>query len=133
MRPLGPARAVLNLLDPPHVLVLSERILDEVRRVLIYDRLQKQAPLTPEQIEKFVTALAQQADLVLLQEPIPQASPDPDDDVVLATAVQGKSGVVCTRDHHLLNENVKSYAALHGIRILTDLEVIAELRPPPAG
>ena len=54
---------------------------------------------------------------------------DPDDDLVLAPAVQGRANVVCTWDRDLRqNANVQSYCALHGIRVLKDSELLAELR-----
>ena len=129
VRPAGPARAVLeSILEPPHVLVLSEWVLDEVRRVLSYDRLQKQTRMTREQIDAFVTTLSQAAAFVILHEPMPKLTRDPDDDFVLATAIQGKADAICSRDHHLHHADVTSYGAMHSLRVLTDTELLAELR-----
>ena len=116
------------MLQPPHLLVLSQWILDEVRRVLSYDRLQKQSRLTSEQIETFVSILFQGSDIVVLEEPVPKLTNDADDDFVLATVVQGKAHVVCSRDHHLTHPDVSSYCAMHSLRVLSDTELLAQMR-----
>jgi predicted nucleic acid-binding protein len=53
---------------------------------------------------------------------------DPDDDPIVAAAIAGKVDVLCTRDRHLRRPDVESYCAKHGIRILTDVELLGELR-----
>jgi hypothetical protein len=129
VRPAGPARAALEqFLQPPHVLVLSQWILDEVRRVLSYHRLQKQARLTAEQIEVFVSMLSQASDTVVLEEPVPKLTNDADDDFVLATAVQGKADVLCSRDRHLRHADVSAYCEMHSLRVLTDTEFLTQMR-----
>lgn len=135
VRPRGPARAVfLAALTPPHQLVLSEPMLIELTRVLRYERVRRQAQLTDEEIDAFLSNLREVAEVVQLPDVIPQLATDPDDDLVVATAVAGKCDALCTRDRHLQHRVVQAYCATFGIRVLTDLELMAEWRaglPPP--
>jgi putative PIN family toxin of toxin-antitoxin system len=129
VRPLGPARAVfIAALTPPHRLVLSEPMLVELARVLRYERVRIQANLNEEEIDSFVTNLRDVAELVELPAEIPHIAADPDDDLVVATAVAGKCDVLCTRDRHLRHRVVQAYCATFGIRILTDAELMPEFR-----
>lgn len=64
-RAAGSGRALLEALSASeHVLVLSPFILSEVERVLNYPRMQAIWPLTPEEINVFVTELSTLAEVV---------------------------------------------------------------------
>lgn len=129
VRPLGPARAVfLTALAPAHRLILSEPMLSELARVLRYERVRSQAKLTEEVIDSFITELRDAAEAVELPAELPRVAADPDDDLVVATAVAGKCDVLCTRDRHLRHRVVQAYCATFGIRVLTDVELMAEFR-----
>jgi putative PIN family toxin of toxin-antitoxin system len=129
VRPLGPARAVfIAALTPPHRLIVSEPMLVELARVLRYERVRSQAKLTDEEIDSFIADLRDAAEVVQLPAEIPHVATDPDDDLVLATAVAGKCHVLCTRDRHLRHRVVQAYCATFGIRVLTDAELMTEFR-----
>lgn len=53
---------------------------------------------------------------------------DPTDDMVLLTATGGRADVLGTNNKHLFAPDVQRFAAAHGVRILGDVELIAELR-----
>jgi predicted nucleic acid-binding protein len=54
---------------------------------------------------------------------------DPDDDAVLYTAADGRADVLCTRNvRHFASSEVKSFCADRSIRVMTDLEILSELR-----
>lgn len=94
VRPGGPARAVfIELISDPHVLVVSEQIITEVARVLRYERVRIQAKLTEEQIDAFVTELRELAEMVTVPNEPPSIVSDPDDNLVVATAVTGQANV----------------------------------------
>ncbi len=127
--PSGPAGAVVDQMTvPPHVLVLSSFILDEVRRVLDYPRLRKLVPLTDDEIYEYVVLVRALAEVVE-PETVPAICRDPMDDAVIATAVVGMADVLCTFDKDLHDPLVKAYLATFGIRVLTDAELLRELRP----
>ncbi len=126
----GPARRLfLRLLDPPHSIIASNFLLDELRRVLNYPRVQQVHCLAPQDVERYVCDLEAIAQVVNVTGPLPfQVRHDPDDDPIVAAAVFGRADVLCTLDQHLRRPDVFSYCAQFNIRILTDLELLAELR-----
>jgi putative PIN family toxin of toxin-antitoxin system len=126
----GPARAVfLRLLEPPHSLIASKHLLDELRRVLNYPRVRKVHGLSMERIEQHLADVAASAETVDLPVTLASIVPhDPDDDPIVATAVYGRADVLCTRDRHLHRPKVVEYCQQFEIRILTDTGLLDELR-----
>jgi hypothetical protein len=69
----------------------------------------------------------------------PLVPSDPADDPVLYSAADGKADILCTRNiRHFGEAEVRSFCAAHGIRILTDLDILRDLLdsgrirvPPP--
>ena len=55
-------------------------------------------------------------------------SADPDDDWVIATAVQPGSQVICTLDRHLRTPTVINYCEQRGIEVLSDTELLQRLK-----
>ena len=128
-RARGPARQVfLRLLDPQHTIIASEFLLDELRRVLDYPRVQSVHGLTPAETEEYVRNVAAAAKVIYVPASLPfQVPHDPDDDPIIAAAVYGRIDVLCTRDRHLSRPEVAVYCSQFNIRILTDVELLAEL------
>jgi putative PIN family toxin of toxin-antitoxin system len=126
----GPARAVfLRLLEPPHSLIASKHLLDELRRVLNYPRVRKAHGLSLEKIEQHLADVAASAELADLPKMLTPSVPhDPDDDPIVATAVYGRADVLCTRDRHLHRPEVVEYCQQFDIRVVTDTELLDELR-----
>ena len=119
---------LITVVSGPHVLVLSEAILTEVRRVLTYPRVQMRWPLSSEAIECYTTLLRETSSLADLPEIFPAVVSDPDDDLVLQTAIAGKADVLCSRDAAFQSETVHRICATHGIRIVDDIVLLQELR-----
>jgi putative PIN family toxin of toxin-antitoxin system len=131
--PRGPALRLLDVILGTHTLVLSRFILDEVERVLLYRRMQARYQITVNEAARFTRNLADAAHMV---EPVivrPVVLSDPADDTVLYTAADGKADVLCTRNlRHFAPANVQQFCAVHGIRVMTDLEVLRDLLGPGA-
>jgi putative PIN family toxin of toxin-antitoxin system len=126
--PGGPALRVLDLVLDTHTLVLSRFILDEVERVLLYPRIQSRYQITLEEATRFTDSLAAASHLVepTIIEPVVRS--DPDDDAVLYTAADGRAEILCTRNsRHFSSVAVKTFCERHGIRVMTDLEILQEL------
>ncbi len=117
----------------PHVLVMSPAILADVHRVLHYPRIQRRYGIADEDIDDFIQAVLAVADVVLKPTIVAVIAADPDDDVVVATAVDGKAEVLATLDQHFSDPAVQAYCAAHGIRVMSDIELLQLLRAPPAG
>ena len=91
----APGNLVRAWLDPRFELVTSEEQIDELRRVLGYERLQPY--IHPEQARDFVENLEVLA-IVATDLPTLEVSPDPDDNMILATAVAGDADAVVSGD-----------------------------------
>src|SRR5437762_1447276 len=95
LHPQGLARSIVNLsIQSPHVLVLSPQLLDDVRRVLHYDHIQKRYAISDADIDDFADFIQGAAELVIQPSLVPVVTADPDDDIVIATAVDGKADVI---------------------------------------
>jgi uncharacterized protein len=126
----GPARELLELVaEPPHLLVTSPPLLDELARALGYPRLRAIHGLDDAGIARYVSAVEAAAMVVPLTAPtITAIQDDPDDNAVVATAIAGQAEVICTRDGHFGKRDVLDFCDRLGIRILDDIELLRELR-----
>lgn len=94
-----PLDAVLRAFDDDVQLVASENTLDELARVMTYDRL----PFTDDDREQYLAILDREVDLVSPDESITAITDDPTDNMFLECAVEGDSVFVVTGDDHLLD------------------------------
>jgi predicted nucleic acid-binding protein len=126
----GPAVELLQrLLLPPHVFVSSRFILSELSRVLRYERLRRDHGLDEDGIDAYIRRLQAAALLVDPSASIYAIVPlDPDDDPIVTAAIDGQVEVLCTLDRHLRHPEVQAYCAQRHIRVLTDTELLPELR-----
>jgi putative PIN family toxin of toxin-antitoxin system len=131
------AEIVRMLTAEPHVLILSPFLIAELARVLRYERMRVVHGLDDEGIDAYVQRVQSGA---LVVDP-PEAAPaavvphDPEDDPVLATAIAAQAEVLCTLDRHFRHPDVGAYCTGHGLRVVSDLELLEQLRsevPPPA-
>lgn len=106
-------------------LVCSSSIIDELREVLTRPRLRRRYPaLTDGAIQTYVSRLRDIADMTPGALVLKGASPDPDDDHVLACGAEGRADYLVTADErHLL-----SLGAFAGTRIVTAAEFLAVMR-----
>ena len=125
----GPARrGLLFVATGSDVLILSQYLLQELRRILAYPRVLKSSGLTARDISEYLDYLARVSTLV---HPLPvpeKLMRDPADEPVLGTALAGKADVICTRDADFYTEEVRRFSAACGIQILSDLELLRALR-----
>jgi uncharacterized protein len=127
----SPARPLLDLLiEPPHTLLSSAFILDELGRAMRYPRLRRIHGLDDAEIDRHVRDVQNAALIVdLPKSAIPAVVPsDPQDDPVVATAVLGQADILSTLDSDLRRPEVQAYCAQFNVRIMTDIEALAELR-----
>ncbi len=125
---LSPSRRLLDALDQgPHTLVVSSEMLDELDRVLGYPHLTKRWGVTPEAIREHRAKLEAIAELTVPAEGPRIVPGDPDDDLIIYTAVAGAAEVICTRDLHFRETDVLQFCQRRGIRVLSDLELLDEL------
>ena len=116
--------------DGKFEMVLSPAMLAELARVLRYPRLRKLHGWADIQIDEFVDGLKAAATVVAGNVEVSAVADDPDDNVILACAVEGVVDYVVPGDAHLLS--LKTY---RGIRMVTAREftIILELTTIPFG
>lgn len=83
-------------------LVLSPQILEEIGRVLTYEKLRRSCWMTDAEVVLLLETLAQEGVLVPGSASV-RASRDPEDDKFLAAAVQARARYVVTGDRDLLD------------------------------
>jgi len=124
----GPARkALLHTLSSQHKLVASDYLLRELERVLQYPRILRRLPLTVAGITDYLEDLAKAAIIVAPAHVPPRLLRDSADEPILGTALAGNADILCSRDADFWETRVLAFCAEHGIRILSDLELLASL------
>ena len=107
-------------------LVTSEPLLAEVRQVLNRPRFARRYQIDPSDVEEFIALLRMRSEIV-----VPPGSlrlcRDPDDDIVIETALVGRADVVVTRDDDLKGSpEVVSFLAELGVPVRTVRRFLAE-------
>ena len=120
--PTGTPATVLSILSD-HVLIASEEMLEEIQRVLQYDRIAKRYNLTPEKVGAYVVNIREQVEIISAELPdSPIVESDPSDDKFLVCTVKGKADCIVTGDRHLLR--LEKY---RGIPIVSPATILAFL------
>jgi uncharacterized protein len=133
LSPQGAAAELLKTLISGHILITSPPLLAETLEVLRRPAIGKLHGLDDQALRRFISRLVRCSVVVPLPANVTEVVPrDSDDNVIVATAVLGKAEVLCTRDKHLLAAEPVLYCQSHGIRVLSDLELLAELRKLPS-
>ncbi len=120
INPIGPpARLVRAWLDGRYQVVVSLPLLDELSDVLTRPRLTHKYPIVATDVEEFLQLLIQRSPIVVPTGSIHECR-DPDDDLILETALLGQAQYAVTRDDDIkgdrdLVERLRS----HGINVLT--------------
>lgn len=98
-----PARLIRAGKDGMFFIVSALPLLDELQEVLRRPRIRKIRRVTDEDIARFVEGVAAVVQFV----PVPgtlNLCRDPDDDIILETALQGKAHYVVTRDEDMTRD-----------------------------
>lgn len=100
-------------------LVLSPAILDELVNVLQRPKFE----MTEDEVNRIVWALIQTSHLVEVRSSFQVVEAEPDDDVILHTAVDGNAEIVVSGDKHLLD--LKRYEKVRILAVADVLEATA--------
>lgn len=113
--PVGRPAQILQAWRAGHFeLVLSPAILAEVRRVLLYPRLQRKHGWSEAQIDDFLAGITAAATLTPGMLSIQAVPDDPTDDKYIACALEAGASYVVSGDRHLTQ--LQSY---QGVEIVT--------------
>jgi putative PIN family toxin of toxin-antitoxin system len=108
--------------DRLFVLLLSPALLVELGEVLRYPRLRRRHRWTDTEVGQFVDGLATMAVVVPGQVTGSLIEADPDDDAVIACAIEGSANAVVTGDQHLL-----ALGEVQGVHIVTPRQFLNAL------
>lgn len=86
------------------VLCLSNEILDETERVLLeYQRLRKRYRYSDQQVIQYLKNLQAVSHFIINPLPVNLIADDPNDNMIIACAIQSKANYIISRDEHLLS------------------------------
>ena len=102
-------------------LVISTAQLIEFRRVLGYERLQKY--INQAQAQTLVETIVAVADILDEELPVVEFSPDPDDNVIIASAIVGEADWIVTGD----KSDLLFLQEVEGVSILTPRKALKEI------
>jgi hypothetical protein len=103
IRPCGPPGRILDrLTDGAFELVLSPRLVDELRRASRYRHVRKYVRLSDQELEVRLAQIETVADPVEGTRTVRRAVRDPHDLMFLAAAVEGRADYIVTGDEDLL-------------------------------
>lgn len=109
----GLCRDLVRLRLRQHVIITSEPLLAELRRTL-----RNNFTVAPDEL-RFLSLFEERAELVVPASLRKRICRDPDDDIVLPTAIAGRADLIVTGDNDLLV--LKQF---RGIRILSPRQVL---------
>lgn len=95
-------------------LVVSEPLLAEYRRALLYRRVTERLGMSPADVDEIVQGFRQFAFLVEPQEVVTVVEDDPEDNKVLECALAGDAAYIVTGDSHLLK-----------LQVFTDIQILS--------
>lgn len=128
-RPDGAAFAVVQLaLDQSHVPVGSQYLFDEVHRVLDYPRVRDLIRSTEAERTAFFEVLRAATEYHEPPPTVESVTNDPDDEPIAALAIQSRADVLCTLDRHFHATPAIGILAANGVRVVSDVELLHELR-----
>ncbi len=112
-------RLLLTIFEGNHVLVMSNEILAETSRVLRYPRMRARHGMSESQ--SVATMVRPDPTLVA---PIR----DPNDIIVLQTAIIGGAEAICTTDDDFFHTPALAFLKSVSILVFTDMELMGRLR-----
>lgn len=131
LTPAGAAAELFGRIAEVHILVTSAFQLTELFDVLRRPSLRAMHGRTDRELRRLTSRIYKLASVVALPADIPAVvQDDPKDNPIVMTAVAGRADVLCTLERHLRQHEVVEFCEKRGIRILTDSELLAEMRSP---
>lgn len=104
-----------------HKVVCSRQMRTEFAEVM---SRQKFADISRSQVDSFLTILLRRATIVSVKQTVRVIAEDPEDDIVLTTALEGDASHIVSGDNHLLG--LKRFK---GVRIVTVEEMLLIAQP----
>lgn len=119
----GKSRNLVVKLLEKHTVILSSQMLVELADVLSRDKFN----VTSAQIDRFISVLVRQAIVVPVNSSLKIVLEDPDDDMVLNTALSGEAEYIVSGDKHLLK--IACYKNVKILSVNEFSQIIAKKEP----
>jgi len=119
----NPARILDSLKDNKFQLIISESIVNEIKRILLYPKLKKIHGLEAGEIEAFLDDLAAFAFFTPEELEVTVVPEDPSDNKYFICAAEGEAGYLVSGDNHLLR--LGSWQSIKVITARDFLELLA--------
>ena len=116
----GKARKLVLKLLQEHTVISSSQMLAELADVLSRDKFSVTSP----QVDRFISILVGKAKMVSVHSSSKVISEDPDDDIVLNTALSGKADYIVSGDKHLLK--IACYEKTQILSVNEFIQIIAK-------
>ncbi|HEY1409791.1 MAG TPA: putative toxin-antitoxin system toxin component, PIN family [Promineifilum sp.] len=124
-----PAQAVDAWRAHRFLLIISPAIMAEIAATLRYDRIRRKYDITEDDVSRLLALLSVDAVVVPGQTDVAGSVPDdPDDEAILACAVDGQADAIVSGDRHLL-----ALDSFRGIPILTIRQFMERLAASEEG
>src|SRR3989344_6481830 len=107
-----------KVLDEEFELIISRKQIEELKEVMNYPKFS----FAEEQKSRFITLLLNVAKVVEISNKLKVIKEDPDDDIILETAVENNVDFIISGDHHLLK--LKEYS---NVKIVTANEFLSQI------
>ena len=115
IKPNSKPGKILSLIKQNQVeLVISPAIIREIKRILLYPKIQKYHGKSPQEIDEYFEDILMFAWIAEGKEIVNIIKDDPTDNKYLSCAFEGEAHYIVSGDHHLLD--LETY---RGIRITT--------------
>ncbi len=113
---------ILDLIERNQVeLILSPPIIREIKRILLYPRLQKYHQKTAQEIDAYFEDVLMFAWIVEGEKTVDIIKDDPSDNKYLAGAYEGEADYIISGDHHLLD--IETYQGIAVVKAKAFLNV----------
>lgn len=119
----SPAQILKAIQHRKAIHLVSDPIVEEYLRVLDYPQIRKFKKITDEFVADIAAYLVYQTERIELESSL-KLSPDPDDNVFLETAVDGRAHLLVTND----KADLLSLRTVEGIPIVSAKEAVARLK-----
>lgn len=122
-----PAKIVKAWLDDRFEVVISLPLLEEIAEVLRRPRIKEKYGIDDDEIGQLLTLLVEKCRLVVLTGTL-KICRDPDDDLILETAISGQADYMVSRDDNIKgDEQLILEMSSQGITVLTVSNFLAKL------
>jgi uncharacterized protein len=123
----SPARVQRAWLDNRFQVVVSLPLLDELSDVLTRPRLTRKYPIQAADVAEFLQLLIRRSRVVAPTGSVRECR-DPDDDLILETAILGQAQYAVTRDDDIKRDlDLIKHLQTHGVAVLSVQQFLAKL------